>query len=60
VGVGDAPLGSAVWNETALALPEDAPTEWRNALTGETLDATDGALRIADALATLPVALLVS
>ena len=60
VEVGAAPIGGAVWGETALALPEGAPTEFENALTGERLQATDGALPLKDALATLPVALLVA
>ena len=59
-GVGIAPIGSEVSHETALALPEDAPVEFRNALTGETVPVTAGGLALSDALATLPVGLLVS
>ena len=60
VEVGVPPIGGEVWNETALALPEDAPVEFRNALTGETVPVVAGGLALADALATLPVGLLVS
>jgi maltooligosyltrehalose synthase len=60
VEVGAAPLGDAVWNESALALPEAAPTTFTNALTGEVVTAENGGLPLAHALATLPVALLVS
>ncbi len=35
VEVGVAPVGGVVWGETALALPEGAPVEFENALTGE-------------------------
>ena len=59
-GVGEPPIGSAVWNDTALALPDDAPTSFTNALTGETVDSTENSLPLSDALATLPIALLVS
>ncbi|HET9982301.1 MAG TPA: malto-oligosyltrehalose synthase [Longimicrobiales bacterium] len=51
-------VGPNVWRETRVRLPEGAPAAWRNALTGGRLDATDGGLAVADALATLPVALL--
>ena len=60
VDVGVAPLGSEVWNETALALPDDAPMEFRNALTGEIVRTAEGGLALAEALATVPVGLLVA
>jgi (1->4)-alpha-D-glucan 1-alpha-D-glucosylmutase len=59
VEVGAAPIGGDVWNETALALPDGAPVEYRNALTGERVGVEDGQLGLANALATLPVGLLV-
>ena len=41
-----------------LALPERAPREWHDALGDRAVGAVDGALDLADVLATLPVALL--
>jgi (1->4)-alpha-D-glucan 1-alpha-D-glucosylmutase len=58
--VGSPPLGQAVWGETAIGVPDGAPTQLANALTGELVPARAGTLALADALATLPVALLVS
>jgi maltooligosyltrehalose synthase len=55
-----APIGAEVWNETALALPDGAPTMFEHAVTGEALQARAGALTLADAMETLPLALLVS
>lgn len=56
------PLGEAVWADTRLLLPEDAPVTWTNVLTGEQIAARidGGSLRIAvgEALASLPVAIL--
>src|SRR5205823_5240420 len=60
------PLGADVWGDTALALPADAPTCWRNVLTDETVAAERGAspingpaLSLAGLLAHFPVALLI-
>jgi (1->4)-alpha-D-glucan 1-alpha-D-glucosylmutase len=46
--------------KTEIQLPHDAPTVWRNELTGEVIEASAGSLRIqvGDALGGLPVALL--
>ncbi len=52
------PLGEAVWGDAALTLPDDAPRRFTDVLTGEPVTVTGGRLRLADALATLPVALL--
>ena len=60
VDVGVAPIGAEVWNETALALPDGAPTMFEHAVTGEAVEARAGALALAAALETLPLALLVS
>jgi (1->4)-alpha-D-glucan 1-alpha-D-glucosylmutase len=54
---GAAPVGG-VWWETALLLPDDAPTRFVDALSGRELEATGGRLRLADVLARFPVALL--
>ena len=37
VAVGVAPIGPHVWGDTAIRLPDGAPREFRNALTGEHL-----------------------
>jgi (1->4)-alpha-D-glucan 1-alpha-D-glucosylmutase len=61
--VGRAPLGSAAWKETRLRLPEGAPEEWENALTGERVKAAEEAggaksLAVGEVLERFPVALL--
>lgn len=53
------PLGEDVWAKTRAALPENAPVEWRNVLTGERTQSRDGMLHAADLFTTLPVAVLV-
>ncbi len=35
VGRGEFPLGKRVWKDTWIELPEGAPSEWMNAVTGE-------------------------
>lgn len=52
------PLGEAVWQDTHLLLPADAPKQWTNVLTQQLLE-SDGRVAIAQALAHFPVALLV-
>ncbi|WP_414441347.1 malto-oligosyltrehalose synthase [Burkholderia sp. 22PA0106] len=48
------------WGDTAVVLPDDAPHAWRDALTERAPHAARGQrLRLADLLATLPVAALV-
>lgn len=54
-----APLGRRIWQDTRITLPEGAPSDWRNVLTGETLPCT-GSLAVADVLCNFPVALLTS
>jgi (1->4)-alpha-D-glucan 1-alpha-D-glucosylmutase len=63
---GQPPIGKEVWGDTALGLPEGGPGQWRNVLTGETIQASPyGAsqppvLLMQDALRRFPVGLLVS
>lgn len=61
---GDLPLGKRAWKETAVRLPGPAPDRWRDALAGRrcpaTADANGIRIPIADALQSLPVALLLS
>jgi (1->4)-alpha-D-glucan 1-alpha-D-glucosylmutase len=63
-GEGEWPIGEGVWRTATLPLPLDAPSTWRNALTGDELhisgDGRTGALRISQIFAHLPVALLVT
>jgi (1->4)-alpha-D-glucan 1-alpha-D-glucosylmutase len=58
---GQWPLGPDVWGDTGLAVPGNAGA-WRNALTGERIDATQAEniarLAMGDVLATFPVAVL--
>ena len=60
-GVQRPPLGAEVWTDTRLSLPTElAAGRWRDVLTGASLTlANDGTLLVAEALAALPVALLV-
>ena len=59
---GEPPIGESVWGESALALPDGAPTRWRNVFTGESLETTAAGrtmtLPLRSALAELPVCLL--
>jgi (1->4)-alpha-D-glucan 1-alpha-D-glucosylmutase len=55
-----APVGSAVWGETAVHLPEsDDGATYRNLFTGGQIAATAGTLSVAEALADFPVAVLI-
>ncbi len=51
-------IGEKVWRDTRLPIA-GGPEQWTNALIGNPVKATAG-LRVADALADLPVALLTS
>jgi (1->4)-alpha-D-glucan 1-alpha-D-glucosylmutase len=57
------PLGD-VWQGNDLVLPAEAPTRWRNVVTGEDvqtrLDGQEHCLPLSEALRTLPVAALLS
>ncbi|HVB97999.1 MAG TPA: malto-oligosyltrehalose synthase [Candidatus Dormibacteraeota bacterium] len=56
------PLGERTWGASAILLPDDAPRQWRNAFTGETVRAGSARrkkwLSLKSVLRTLPVALL--
>ena len=54
---GDFPLGRQVWQDTEVIMPDGAPAEWRNVITGEVLSAGK-ALSVGDILLSFPVALL--
>ena len=57
---GEWPIGSAVWGDTAMRLPDECPSSWTSVLTGEVVEAKSGALSLGSVLAELPVALLSS
>ena len=58
-GDGRPPLGEETWGDTVLPLPGGAPGSWRNALSCDPpIAAERGALSVAAALRSLPVALL--
>ncbi len=54
---GDFPLGRQVWQDTELTMPDGAPLECRNVITGEALSAGN-VLPVGDILHSFPVALL--
>jgi (1->4)-alpha-D-glucan 1-alpha-D-glucosylmutase len=58
------PLGRAVWHDTTLVLPKEAPPRLRHVFTGETLEAAERegkrCLDLADGFAHFPVALLLA
>ncbi len=62
IGFGEFPVGQNVWGRSAASLPAAAPVEWRNVLTGESLETlrvTKGrTLLLGDVFRSLPVALL--
>jgi (1->4)-alpha-D-glucan 1-alpha-D-glucosylmutase len=62
VASGEFPVGQGVWGRSAVSLPAAAPAEWRNVLTGESLEtlrvAKGRALLLGDVFRSFPVALL--
>ena len=52
------PVGAAVWGDTAVLLPQRLARRYRNAYTGERIEAEDGAIAVAQLLTVFPVALL--
>ncbi|GAB4347754.1 MAG: malto-oligosyltrehalose synthase [Candidatus Abyssubacteria bacterium] len=57
---GEYPLGQKVWADTCVQLPADAPTKWKNALTGEQLSSNVELLPLGDVLRKFPAGLLLS
>jgi len=48
-----------VWGESRLILPQNAPRNWRNILTGEEIGMPEGkGLAVSEVLRTCPVALM--
>ncbi|MDD1751066.1 MAG: malto-oligosyltrehalose synthase [Methanothrix sp.] len=58
VGEGDYPLGRKVWSDDQIPLFSKSPHYWRNAITGQPLEAK-GQLYAGDVLQHFPVALLI-
>jgi (1->4)-alpha-D-glucan 1-alpha-D-glucosylmutase len=58
VGEDEDPMGSAVWQDTAIGLPDGAPVRWHNVLTDEVLTAKN-TLALREVLALFPAALLI-
>ncbi len=58
IAPGEVPVGEAVWQDTKVVLPANAPSEWHNVLTGRSLS-NAGALPVSAVLEQFPTALLV-
>jgi (1->4)-alpha-D-glucan 1-alpha-D-glucosylmutase len=58
VGAGQAPVGAGLWGDTWITLPADAPLRWRDGMSGAEVASEGARLRLGDALAAFPVALL--
>ncbi len=58
VAPGDFPVGDSVWGESSIGLPPQAPRDWQNLLTGQSVCAGDGQIKLANVFAQLPFALL--
>jgi len=54
---GTFPLGSQVWQDTAVVMPDGAPAQWRNVITNEVLS-LGNALPVGEVLLNFPVAML--
>jgi (1->4)-alpha-D-glucan 1-alpha-D-glucosylmutase len=53
------PLGDEIWKDTHLVLPDGAPSSWKNALTGQTVQGSRS-LSMGEILQSFPVALLMN
>jgi (1->4)-alpha-D-glucan 1-alpha-D-glucosylmutase len=51
------PLGNNIWQDTAIKLPEDWTTNWKETITNQSVKG-DNLLKIGDILTVFPVALL--
>ena len=60
VSSGKPPTDPALWRDTVLPIPEDWPLRWTCALTGESITAEPGGLRLATLFAVLPAGLLLA
>jgi (1->4)-alpha-D-glucan 1-alpha-D-glucosylmutase len=53
------PVGADIWPDTEIVVPSGCPERLVDGLTGQSIASRDGRIAVAEALATLPVALLV-
>jgi (1->4)-alpha-D-glucan 1-alpha-D-glucosylmutase len=59
VGPDQAPVGSEIWADTSISLPDDAPSTWVDVITGDSIQkSADGALLVGDLLRLVPVSVL--
>ncbi len=58
IGEGQCPIGSGVWQDTCLSLPEGSPTRWEEVLSGRQIQG-NRLFPVSDALNHFPVGLLV-
>jgi (1->4)-alpha-D-glucan 1-alpha-D-glucosylmutase len=56
---GTFPVGEAVWSSSGIDLPRNAPSEWVNLFTSQTVQNSGGRLKLRDIFAQLPFAVLV-
>lgn len=56
---GELPLGEKTWGDTYIALPEGAPSRWKDAITGSMID-SKGDLRVAYIFKYFPAGLLIN
>ncbi len=59
-GAGCFAVGTGVWHDETVVLPEEAPTAYREVLTGRKIHADSGCLRLSDVFEVLPVAALLA
>jgi (1->4)-alpha-D-glucan 1-alpha-D-glucosylmutase len=57
IGEGELPLGSEVWGDTSIVLPEGMSALWRDAMSGQVVECRKD-LRVGDILKYVPVSLL--
>lgn len=56
---GEFPVGEKIWADTQIKLPQGSPSNWRNAITNQTVSGND-TIAIAQILQHFPVALLLN
>ena len=59
-GAGKLPLGEVVWGDGVVELPPGGPTKYDDAITGRTISATDGHLKLSEVFAGFPAAVLIN
>ena len=55
---GELPVGSAIWQDTHIELPDTAPATWENKLTAQEVKVKDNKLMLANVFSHFPLALL--